>query len=60
VTAGSQSAAGRAFEDAGPEALKAHRPRIACQLEFGQGQNHKINLANMSRQLKKMQEIFRP
>jgi len=28
VTAGSRSAAGRAFQDAGPEVLKAHGPRV--------------------------------
>jgi len=32
VTAGSRNAAGRAFQDAGPEVLKAHRPRVTVRV----------------------------
>ena len=32
VTAGSRSAAGRAFQDAGPEVLKAHGPRVTVRV----------------------------
>ena len=32
VTAGSRTAAGRAFQDAGPEVLKAHGPRVTVHV----------------------------
>jgi len=34
VTAGSQSRAGRSFQDAGPEMLKAHRPRVTLRVRL--------------------------